>query len=88
MDAHKAWFILPRQSMEVKNNIVHLIFKWITSDKGMGGKEPGCYTIPGFNYMIYIFPKEGLSLRLRFLKCDGVSPVIFLNWFDRCATLL
>lgn len=40
---------------------------------------------------IYIIHTSSSVRRLLFfsiLKCVGVSPVIFLNWFDRWATLL
>jgi hypothetical protein len=39
-------------------------------------------------YIIHTSTNSYRLLFLRFLKFVGVSPVIFLNWFERCATLL
>jgi hypothetical protein len=39
-------------------------------------------------YMIHMSSSAERLLSLSFLKKDGVKPVIFLNWFERCATLL
>jgi len=38
--------------------------------------------------IIHIFSSMFRFLFLSDLKKEGVSPVIFLNWFDRCETLL
>jgi hypothetical protein len=47
-----------------------------------------CYTTLEISYIIQRLSKVLRRLCFRFLKWDGVRPVIFLNWFERWATLL
>ena len=46
------------------------------------------YTILRICCIIHTFSSTVLRLYFRCLKNVGVKPVIFLNWFERCATLL
>jgi hypothetical protein len=46
------------------------------------------YTILKKDYIIHTSSSEVRFLVLRCLKKEGVKPVIFLNWLDKCATLL
>ena len=40
------------------------------------------------NYIIHTFSSVLRFFCLSDLKKEGVNPVIFLNWWERCATLL
>lgn len=47
-----------------------------------------CYTILVKGCIIHTSPSALRFLIFRFLNSEGVSPVFFLNWFDKWATLL
>ena len=57
-------------------------------DKGIPTQAVYCYMINNIPYIIHTSSRVPRLLFFSFLKCDGVSPVIFLNWFERCETLL
>ena len=47
-----------------------------------------CYAIMKISYIFHTLSSVLRRFRLSCLKCEGVKPVTFLNWFDKCATLL
>jgi hypothetical protein len=47
-----------------------------------------CYTTLGKDYMIHTSSSMERLFSRSCLKWEGVSPVTFLNWVERCATLL
>ena len=63
-----------KEVKEVKEVMI-VVLIW---DLGFGASYPEFQTFPNALRLLF----------LSFLKCEGVSPVIFLNWLERCATEL
>ncbi|MDB5017893.1 MAG: hypothetical protein JWQ84_2725 [Mucilaginibacter sp.] len=56
--------------------------------KPTSGREGKRYTTFGISYIIHTFSSPIKLLCSRCLKKEGVTPVTFLNWVDKWATLL
>ena len=67
--------------LQVYEDLFRVEYACITFTKGRSCGERN-------DYIIYKFSRAISLLCFIFLKKLGVSPVTFLNWFDRWATLL
>ena len=61
---------------------------YLQNNLGGGSAYTMAISVSEWNRHLNYTPIAVPSLRLTCLKDDGVKPVTFLNWADKCATLL